>query len=258
MKIKNNEQTNQRSVEISVRHVWKRKKIKNNENIIDLTVLSDVTVDFCGGCIQMIIGPSGSGKTTLLRLLNKLEAPDEGHIIYNQTDYDNIPSRQLRKEIGMVFQVPALFRGTIIDNISFGPRLYNENITNGVGESFLKVVGLGEIDPNRDVETLSMGQQQRVSLARALANEPKVLLLDEPTSALDPSAANNLLDLVKKINQEIGLSIIMVTHVMEHAKRIADKICLLIEGQVIEYGEATSFFKQPGTDLARKFIRGEL
>jgi len=252
-------ETDQRSVEISVRHVWKRKKIKDNNNkITELTVLSDVTVDFCGGCIQMIIGPSGSGKTTLLRLLNKLETPDEGKIFYGQTDFASIPSRNLRKDIGMVFQTPALFRGTIIDNITYGPRLYEENISKDIGENYLKIVGLGAIDPNRDVETLSVGQQQRVSFARALANKPKVLLLDEPTSALDPSAANNLLDLIKKINQQLGLSIVMVTHVMEHARRIADTICLLIAGRVVECGEANSFFEQPKTELAKKFTRGEL
>ena len=251
-------ETNEHSVEISVRHVWKRKKVKDDNKVTNLTILSDVTVDFCGRCIEVIIGPSGSGKTTLLRLLNKLETPDEGNIIYGLTDYDNIPPRQLRKDIGMVFQMPALFRGTVINNISFGPHLHNENFTNDFGENYLKIVGLGDIDPNRDVETLSVGQQQRVSFARALANEPKVLLLDEPTSSLDPSAANNLLDLVKKINQDFGTSIIMVTHVMEHARRIADSICLLIEGRMVEYGEANSFFKQPKTELAKKFTRGEL
>ncbi len=248
-----------RIAEISIQKVWKHKKVKDgNGAIINLTILSDVTVDFYGGCVQMIIGPSGGGKTTLLRLLNKLETPDRGNIFYHQTDLPKIPPRQLRKEIGMVFQTPALFRGTIFDNISFGPRLYKGNIFTDIGEHYLKVVGLGNIDPDRDVDTLSVGQQQRVAFARALANDPKVLLLDEPTSALDPSAANNLLDLVKKINRELELSIIMVTHVMEHAKRIADMICLLVEGRVIECGEVASFFEQPKTDLAKKFIRGEL
>lgn len=250
--------TNQRSVEISVSHVWKRKNVRDNNKVKNITILSDVTVDFCGGCIQMILGPSGSGKTTLLRLLNKLETPDEGKITYNQTDFDNIPPRQLRKDIGMVFQVPALFRGTIIDNISYGPRLYDKNTKGDLGKKYLDIVGMGDIDLNRDVETLSVGQQQRVSFARALANEPKILLLDEPTSALDPSAANNLLDLIKKINQQFGLSIIMVTHLMEHARRIADTACLLADGRLIECGEAISFFEQPKTELARKFTRGEL
>ncbi len=247
-----------RSVEISIQHIWKQTKAKENDKIISLNVLSDVTVDFCGGCIQMIIGPSGSGKTTLLRLLNKLETPTEGKIFFGQIDYDRIPSKQLRKDIGMVFQTPTLFRGTIFDNITYGPLLHQKNISADIVENYLKVVGLVDIDPNRGIETLSVGQQQRVSFARALANEPKVLLLDEPTSALDPSSANNLLDLIKKINKDLGISIVMVTHVMEHARRIADTICLLVQGRIVENGVAASFFEGPKTDLARKFIQGEL
>ena len=249
----------EQSVEISLKHVWKRKKVKDCNDIIkNLTILSDVTVDFMGGCVQMIIGPSGGGKTTLLRLINKLDTPDRGQIFYKETDLATIPSRQLRKEIGMVFQTSALFRGTIFDNISFGPRLFNKDISQHITDNLLKIVGLGNIAPDRDVDTLSLGQQQRVAFARALANEPRVLLLDEPTSALDPSAANNLLELVQKINQDLGLSIIMVTHIMEQAKRIADMICFLVEGHVIECSEATSFFNKPKTELAQKFIQGEL
>lgn len=250
---------NSRSSEatISVRHVWKRKLVNEGNQASVITLLADVTVDFCGGCIQMIIGPSGSGKTTLLRLLNRLESPDEGKIFYQGTDYDLIPVRQLRREIGMVFQTPALFRGTIYENISFGPQLRHQKLSKDIVTHYLKIVGLADLDPNRQVEQLSMGQQQRISFARALANEPKLLLLDEPTASLDPTSANQLLDLIKNINLELGVSIIMVTHVMEHARRIADQVCFIVQGQVIECGAADAFFEQPRTELAQKFIRGE-
>jgi len=158
----------------------------------------------------------------------------------------------------MVFQVPALFRGSILNNISFGPVLYKKEFNAEQAKRLLSIVALSDIDPSRDINSLSVGQQQRVSFARSLANEPRVLLLDEPTSALDPSAANNLLDLIKKINKEMGVSIIMVSHIMEHAKRIADFICLIVEGRIVEDGTASSFFKQPQTEIANKFIRGEL
>lgn len=252
------ENDSQKNALFSLQHVWKHKRIFDNGTINELTVLSDVVVDFCGGCVQMILGPSGSGKTTLLRLLNRLESPDRGKIIYHQTDLTAIPARQLRKEIGMVFQTPALFRGTVFDNIAYGPRLANDSMPNDRAAELLKLVGLAELDSSRNVETLSIGQQQRVSCARALANEPKMLLLDEPTSALDPSAAKNLLDLIQKINRELGVSVIMVTHVMEHAQRIADTVCLLHEGRVIESGTAKSFFDHPQTEIAQKFIAGEL
>ena len=252
-------ETNKRSTEISLQQVWKQKKVRNPAGEIkDITILSDVTAEFSGGCVHLVIGPSGSGKTTLLRLINKLESPDQGHLFYRQTDLALIPSRLLRKDIGMVFQTPALFRGTIFDNISFGPGLYQKNLSGNEVDHFLEIVDLKNIDASRDVESLSVGQQQRVAFARALATEPKVLLLDEPTSALDPTAAKNLLDLVKKINRDLGVSIIMVTHIMDHAKKIADMIYLLIEGRIIETGKAGSFFDQPKTAIAKKFISGEL
>ena len=158
----------------------------------------------------------------------------------------------------MVFQSPSLFRGTIFENVSYGPNLFKQEMSREQVKELLKIVDLDGIEPNRDVDNLSLGQQQRVSFARALANQPTVLLLDEPTSALDPSSSNNILDLIKRINQELGISIIMVTHIMEHAQRIADEICLLVEGKIIEKGKATSFFKQPETEIARKFVKGEL
>lgn len=244
---------------ISIDSLWKRKLVMNEKGQRhELTILSDVSFVFCGTCIQMILGSSGSGKTTLLRLLNKLESPTQGSIFYEDTNYEKIPARELRKNVGMVFQTPALFRGTIFDNINFGPDLHKKKLTEKDVLRLLNLVGLDKIEFSRDVESLSQGQQQRISFARALANDPHVLLLDEPTSALDPSAAKNLLDLIKKINRETGVSIMMVTHAMEHAQRIADNICLLIDGKIAESGPATAFFNHPETEVGRKFIRGVL
>ena len=246
-------------MKITIQNVWKTKSIEaDNGKLRELKLLSDINIEFCGSCIQAILGPSGSGKTTLLRLINKLDSPDKGHILIDDVSINSIPPRQLRKDIGMVFQVPALFRGTIFNNLSFGPILYKKEFNTEQAKRLLKIVGLNDIDLSRDIDSLSVGQQQRISFARSLANEPRVLLLDEPTSALDPSAANNLLDLIKKINKEMGVSIILVSHIMEHAQRIADFICLLVEGRIVENGTASSFFKQPQTGIAQKFIRGEL
>ena len=246
-------------MKITIHSVWKTKNIEGeNGDLKELKLLSDINLEFCGSCIQAILGPSGSGKTTLLRLINKLDSPDSGNIFIDDIPIDSIPPRQLRKDVGMVFQVPALFRGSILNNISFGPALNKKEFNSEKAKRLLNIVGLSDIDPSREIDSLSVGQQQRISFARSLANEPRVLLLDEPTSALDPSAANNLLDLIKKINKEMGVSIIMVSHIMEHAKRIADFICLLVEGRIVEDGPASSFFKQPQTEFAQKFIRGEL
>jgi len=244
---------------ISLQNITKYKWTKQeNGNSVKLTVLNNISFDTCGNDIHAIIGPSGSGKTTLLRLLNKLESPDEGRIFLDGQDITNIPPRVLRKDVGMVFQVPALFQGSIRENLSFGPRLYNSELTGVELQQLLNIVGLQDIEMSRDVNTLSIGQQQRISFARALANEPKIILLDEPTSALDPSAANKLLDLIKKINHEMEIGIFFVTHVMQHAQRIADSVCLLASGEIIENSPAAQFFQQPKTELGQNFVNGKL
>ena len=246
-------------MKLSIEHVYKQLEIpdeKNKSRIVD--ILSDVNIEFSGAKIHTVIGPSGSGKTTLLRMINKLDSPTKGKIRLHDQDISEIPPRELRKHIGMVFQVPALFRGTIMDNVAYGPRLFKKDFSERDAKSLLEKVGLEQLNPNQNVENLSVGQQQRISFARALANEPQILLLDEPTSALDPTTAKNLLDLTRTINQELGICIIMVTHIMEHAKRIADSVCLLVDGKVAEIGETSQFFEKPRTEIAQNFIRGEM
>ncbi|OQX95531.1 hypothetical protein B6I21_04945 [candidate division KSB1 bacterium 4572_119] len=246
-------------MKIEIKNLWKNKTVRSEDGTdVELTILSDINLELNGSCIQIVLGPSGSGKTTLLRMLNKLESPTRGKIYYNGINYDSIPPRELRKDIGMVFQSSALFPGTIFENVLFGPRLRTRKVSDLNISRILKMVNLSDISIFREVDKLSQGQQQRVSLARALANEPKVLLLDEPTSALDPSAANKLLDLFRKINDQTGINIVMVTHIMDHAKRIGDRICLLVDGKIVEKNSIDSFFDNPGTEVAKKFIRGEL
>jgi putative ABC transport system ATP-binding protein len=246
-------------VNFTLDHVSKTKWITQaSGNRKKIVILDDISTESCGDNIHVILGPSGSGKTTLLRLLNKLESPDKGRILIDNENISAVPARKLRKMIGMVFQVPALFPGTIKSNIQFGPQLVKSNDTLPDVDQILKIVNMEEIDPERDVTSLSVGQQQRISFARALANQPKVLLLDEPTSALDPTAANNLLDLIKEINQTMKIDIIMVTHILHHAQRIGDSICLLANSKIVEYGPAKEFFQQPQTEIGKKFILGEL
>ncbi len=246
-------------MKLSIEHVYKQIKIYDeNGDLKEVNILNDICIDLHGTKINTIIGPSGSGKTTLLRMINKLDSPTRGKILLNGQDIAEISPRELRKCFGMVFQVPALFRGTVLENVAFGPRLYKKDFNEKHAKKFLKMVGLENLNPNQNVENLSLGQQQRISFARALANEPQLLLLDEPTSALDPTTAFNLLDLIRSINRELGIGIIMVTHVMDHAKRIADDVCLLVEGKVVESGDSAQFFEKPKTEIARKFIRGEM
>lgn len=236
---------------------WKWIKSENGDSH-KLEILKNISVTSCGERIHVILGPSGSGKTTLLRLLNKLETPDEGAIFIDEKNIADFPPRELRRDIGMVFQTPALFDCTVEDNILYGPRLNKLHKDRTDVRELLEIVGLQTIEPTRSVANLSVGQQQRVSFARALANEPKVLLLDEPTSALDPTTARKLLEIIQKINHAIGIEIIMVTHILPHAEKIADSVCLLVNGKVVETGQARDFFISPNTEFGQKFIRGEL
>ncbi|MBN2008893.1 phosphate ABC transporter ATP-binding protein [candidate division KSB1 bacterium] len=242
----------------SLQHVSKWKTLHNSDKgKKQISILNDISIDTCGHSIHVILGPSGSGKTTLLRLLNKLESPSAGSIFLDGIDIATIPAGTLRQRVGMVLQVPALFDGTVAENIGYGPALRKLKINDESIRTLLTQVGLADIDIHRDVKQLSIGQQQRISFARALANRPEMLLLDEPTSALDPGTSSRLLELVESIHQELGIGIIMVTHMLQHAKRLATSVCLLIAGKIVEHNQAEKFFEHPDTEAARQFINGD-
>lgn len=243
----------------SLRHVTKYKRIAtDNGEWQRLAILDDISIEACGSDIHVILGPSGSGKTTLLRMLNRLESPDSGQILYHGEDIRTIPPEMLRRQVGMVFQVPALFSGTVADNICYGPALQKRKLSSREIKDLLAQVDLAAVEVNRDVNQLSVGQQQRVAFARALANRPDVLLLDEPTSALDPSSASRLLELIRYIHVEQEIGIIMVTHVLEHARQLANSVCLLVQGKIVEHQDASTFFQQPKTQKGQNFLNGTL
>jgi putative ABC transport system ATP-binding protein len=163
-------------------------KVENlTRQVGDAKLVDNVSLEVCCCDVIAIVGPSGSGKSSLLRLLNRLDEPDGGSVYLEGRDYRSIPPRELRQQIGMVLQQPYLFPGTIADNIRFGPQQRGESISAEQIENLLRQVGLSGYG-EREVSTLSGGEAQRVSVARTLANAPKILLLDEPTSALDQTA----------------------------------------------------------------------
>lgn len=238
--------------------VCKTKPVLVSGSLCDVEVLRGVSFSVEKGEVLALIGPSGSGKSTILRLINRLEETTSGRILLDGADARTLEVRALRRRVGMVSQVPALLDGTVAENISYGPRLRNAATRDARPAAYLELVGLEKEFLERPAHALSVGQQQRVAIARALANEPEVLLLDEPTSALDQTASRNILDLLRRLNAELGLTVIIVTHVLDHAKAVATRVVLLAGGQKVEGGVATEFFEGPRTELGRRFLAGDL
>ena len=201
----------------------------------EIALVKDVTVDVHTGEVLAVVGPSGSGKSSFLRLLNRLDEPTSGTVFLEGVDYRQIPPRQLRQQVGMVTQRAFLFPGTVSDNVAFGPRQRGEPFSEEQAEKLLIRVGLTGYAP-RDAANLSGGEAQRVSLARALANSPSVLLLDEPTSALDEAAKSGIESLIQDIIHQSGLTCVMVTHDIAQAARIADRVMMLERGRVTRIG----------------------
>ena len=197
-------------------------------------VLRDLTSRLPVGA-SSVVGPSGSGKSTLLRLLNRLADPDKGRVVYEGTDVRERDPLGLRREVCLVPQLPALIDGTVHDNVAYGPRLAGHSFD---ARSCLELAGLDPAFEDRDAAKLSVGEQQRVMLARALALDPRVLLLDEPTSALDQTARDAVEATLRGLRARTAISTVVVTHDMAQARRLADYVVRIEGGTVAGEGPA--------------------
>jgi len=206
-----------------------------SRSIGSLTLVADISVEVQRGEILAVVGPSGSGKSSFLRLLNRLDEPTSGSVFLENVDYHQIPPRDLRRKVGMVNQRAFLFPGTVYQNVSFGPRQWGKEMSESGVDELLARVGLAGY-ALRDVTNLSGGEAQRVSLARALANSPIVLLLDEPTSALDDEAKAGVESLIHDIIRETHLTCLMVTHDTAQAARMATRVMVLDHGHMTRIG----------------------
>jgi putative ABC transport system ATP-binding protein len=223
-------------------------------------LLDGISFDIDAGQIFTILGPSGSGKSSLLRCLNRLAEPTGGDVALDGVDVATIPVRELRRRVGMVFQHPTLFPGTIADNVLYGPRARDALPTDQVdfARRQLDLVGLPPDWAGHPVDDLSGGEIQRVALARALANEPDVLLLDEPTAALDQSAGARVERLLLDLASRTRLTFVWVTHDLDQARRIGDAGLVLVDGRVVEQGSLGQLLAEPAEELTRLFVAGEL
>lgn len=201
------------------------------------TIVRDVLFDVRAADLLGIVGVSGSGKSSLLRLLNRLDEPTSGNVYLDGQEYRQLPPRELRRRVGMVTQRAYLFPGNVASNLRFGPAQRGETVPDEEVARLLDRVGLPGFAA-REVSVLSGGEQQRVSLARALANRPEVLLLDEPTSALDEDSKLGIEELIGSLVREHGLTCVMVTHDRDQARRMCNRVILLESGKLVQSGTA--------------------
>lgn len=230
-------------------------------------IVDDVSFEVAAGGVFTVLGPSGSGKTTLLRCLDRLIEPSAGRVLLDGRDASDLPVQELRRRVGMVFQTAALFDGSVLDNVLYGPRLRDDPAGQAAedadaacvqAEGLLRRVGLPAAFCDKPVTELSGGEAQRVSLARALANEPEVLLLDEPTAALDPTASQVIEDLLVQLAADTDLTFVFVTHNLAQARRIGDHGLLLVDGCVVDQGPLPAFLDDPAEEVTRQFVEGRL
>jgi ABC-type methionine transport system ATPase subunit len=217
-------------------------------------ILAGVDALVPDGDVTAVVGPSGAGKSTLLRAINLLIEPSSGEVYLDGEPTRSLDPLELRRRVGMVFQIPTLFGNSVEDAILYGTRLVGRSADPG---RLLEVVGLDASLAGRDPQSLSVGQQQRVTVARALALEPEALLLDEPTSALDEAARRKVEELVRDLNARLGLTMVFVSHDLAQVRRVADKVVVLAEGKSLGAWDGEDFFSEAG-ERARRFIAGRL
>jgi ABC-type methionine transport system ATPase subunit len=215
-------------------------------------ILKDVDAGMPDGEITAVVGPSGAGKSTLLRAINRLIEPSSGEIYLDGEPTSGLDPLELRRRVGMVFQIPALFGGSVEDAVLYGARLSGRDAD---PHRLLEMVGLDTSLAERDPQALSVGQQQRVSVARALALGPEALLLDEPTSALDEAARRKIEELVRDLNARLGLTMVFVSHDLSQVERVADRVVLMADGKSVGEWSREDFFSTAG-ERARQFISG--
>lgn len=240
---------------IEIKNVTKIYKDKERE----VKAVDDVSLNIKEGEIFGVIGYSGAGKSTLIRMINGLEVPTTGEVIVDGEKIDPTDKKKLQRQrsrIVMIFQGYNLLKtATVLENVMLPLKLegLEKELVEQRSEKYLRIVDLWE-QKDRYPAELSGGQRQRVAIARALAHEPKILLSDEATSALDPETTESILKLLLKINQELHITIFLITHELDVIQRVCDRVAVLAKGKLIEQGNVLDVFTNPEKEATKKFI----
>ena len=240
---------------IELQHLTKRFTTQGGT----VVALNDINLTIRDGDIYGIIGMSGAGKSTLVRCINMLERPDEGTVAVNEHRMEALTPAQLRaarREITMIFQqFNLLMQRTCLRNIMFPMELAKvpKDKAEARARELLALVGLPDKADAYPAQ-LSGGQKQRIAIARALATDPKVLLCDEATSALDPNTTHAILELIRKINRELGITVVVITHQMSVVEEICNRVAILDQGTVVEEGDVQEIFSHPKSAAARRLV----
>lgn len=244
---------------IELKQIVKRYHTKNK----DVLAVDHVDLNIQSGSIFGVIGFSGAGKSTLIRMFNNLEAPTSGEVIIDGDSISQLSKSDLRKKrqkVSMIFQhFNLLWSRTVLKNITFPLEIagLSRGEAKRKANELIELVGLKGRE-NAYPSELSGGQKQRVGIARALANDPTVLLCDEATSALDPQTTDEILDLLLKIREQQNLTIVLITHEMQVIRRICDEVAVMENGRVIEQGQVSQVFENPQHEVTRRFVKDDL
>lgn len=224
-------------------------------SVEDTHILKNITGAFPKGRITTLVGPSGAGKSSLLKLCNGLASPNDGEIFIDGEPISSFEPAKLRRHVGIALQNAPMIKGSVYDNLSLPLRLQNKQLAEEDAISFLKRVGLEAEFLHHDSADLSGGQRQKVSIMRTLINRSKILLLDEITSALDVNSAKEMEELILKINEDLQVTIVWITHDLDQAKKVGDFTWVLIDGELVEAGPA-GLLDHPANEQVRRFVTG--